>query len=160
VPFTIAFYAVAVLGLVASAFVDRAKTAEAVKKGSKAFAGILPQFLSVIIVAGVLIAVLDADTISRLAGSRSGWLGVIVAAVLGSVTLIPGFIAFPLAALLMHKGAGAMQIGAFISSLMMVGVVTFPLEARTFGPKLALARNLAAFGFSFVVAVVLSLVVR
>ncbi len=116
--------------------------------------------MAVIVVAGMLLAVLDADTISRLVGARSGWLGVMAAAVVGAITLIPGFIAFPLAALLVKGGAGVMQIGAFVSSLMMVGVVTMPLEIATFGRKVAVARNLAAFVFSFLVAFVLSLVVR
>jgi len=160
VAFTVVFYVVAAAGLVLSLARDRKKSAAALKKSWNAFLGILPQFVAVIILAGILLAILDADTISRLVGARSGWIGVVVAALLGSITLIPGFIAFPLAALLLKSGAGVMQIGAFVSSLMMVGVVTFPLEVGTFGRKVALARNLAAFGFSFVVAAVLSLVVR
>ena len=158
--FTVVFYALALAALAASLAADRKKTAAALKKSWGSLVGILPQFVAVIVVAGMLLAALDADTISRLIGSRSGWLGVIAAAVVGAITLIPGFIAFPLAALLLDKGAGVMQIGAFVSSLMMVGVVTLPLETATFGRKIAIARNLAAFAFSFLVALVLSLVVR
>ena len=44
---------------------------------------------------------------------KSGWWGMVGAAFAGSVTLIPGFLAFPMAALLLKSGAGAMQIGAF-----------------------------------------------
>jgi len=160
VAFTVVFYAIAVVALGASLATDRKRTAAALKKSWGSFLGILPQFVAVIVVAGMLLAVLDADTISRFAGARSGWLGVMAAALLGAITLIPGFIAFPLAALLLKNGAGVMQIGAFVSSLMMVGVVTLPLETATFGKKIALARNLAAFAFSFLVAFVLSLVVH
>jgi uncharacterized membrane protein YraQ (UPF0718 family) len=160
VAFTLVFYAVAAVALGASLATDRKRTAAALKKSWGSFLGILPQFVAVIVVAGMLLAVLDAETISRLAGARSGWLGVIGAALVGAITLIPGFIAFPLSALLLKNGAGVMQIGAFVSSLMMVGVVTLPLETATFGKKIALARNLAAFAFSFLVAFVISLVVR
>jgi hypothetical protein len=45
-----------------------------------------------------------------------------------------------------------MQIGAFVSSLMMVGVVTFPIEKTYFGIKLTVLRNALAFLFSIVVA--------
>ena len=48
-----------------------------------------------------------------------------------------------------------MQLGAFISSLMMVGVVTAPVEIKYFGKKFTLLRNLLAFAFSFVVAFVI-----
>jgi hypothetical protein len=84
---------------------------------------------------------------------------VLLSAVVGSVTLIPGFVAFPMAAMLLGGGAGAMQIGAFVSSLMMVGVVTFPIETRYFGKKTAAVRNLLAFFFSFAVAYVIGRVV-
>jgi uncharacterized membrane protein YraQ (UPF0718 family) len=103
------FYAVAAAGLIVSVVADRARTAAALRKAWSSFVGILPQFVAVIIIAGMILAALDADTISRLAGARSGWLGVVGAALVGSVTLIPGFIAFPLAALLVNNGAGWSQ---------------------------------------------------
>ena len=73
----------------------------------------------------------------------------------GSVTLIPGFLAFPMAALLLQNGAGAMQIGAFVSTPMMVGVITLPVEIKYLGRKVAALRNLMAFCFSLLVALVI-----
>ena len=96
--------------------------------------------------------------ISGIIGDKSGWFGVILAAVLGSITLIPGFVAFPMTALLLDGGAGYMQIGAFISALMMVGIVTIPVEIKYFGKKLTIYRNVLAFIFSFVVALVIGMV--
>ena len=109
----------------------------------------------VILFVGVMLAVLDPQTISRLIGKDSGWSGVILAAAVGSITLIPGFVAFPTAALILRAGAGYMQIAAFISTLMMVGVVTMPVEIKYFGKKMTLMRNLMAFIFSFFVAYVI-----
>jgi len=74
--------------------------------------------------------------------------------------LIPGFIAFPTAALLLENGAGYMQIAAFISSLMMVGIVTLPMEFKYFGKKISIVRNILAFLFSFLVAFVISKVME
>jgi len=51
-----------------------------------------------------------------------------------------------------------MQIGAFVSSLMMVGVVTFPVEKRFFGTKFTILRNVLAFLFSIVVALAIGYV--
>ena len=79
----------------------------------------------------------------------------IVAAVIGAVTLIPGFVAFPLVAALLQNGAGYMQIAAFVSTLMMVGVVTIPLEMSYFGRRAAWMRNAMAFVFSLIVAAVM-----
>lgn len=155
----IVLYVVMVVLLILSYYKDKKKTKMALKKAWKAFDNILPEFLVVILFVGVLLAILNNDVISKIIGADSGWMGVILAAVVGSVTLIPGFIAFPTAALLLQGGAGYMQIGAFISTLMMVGIVTMPVEIKYFGKRLTIHRNILAFFFSFVVAYIIKLVV-
>ena len=139
---------------------DKEKTRKALMKAWKAFENILPQFLVVILLVSLLLSLLDHQMILRIIGSESGWLGVLLAAIVGAVTLIPGFVAFPTAALLVNGGAGYMQIGAFISTLMMVGIVTLPVEMQYFGKKLALYRNALAFVFSFLVAFVIGQVME
>lgn len=156
---TILLYAIAGLGLTASLLKDRQKTFKALKKALKAFEGILPQFLIVLILVAVTLAVLDTATIARFLGSGSGPWGVLLAALVGSITLIPGFVAFPAAAALLDSGAGATQIAAFVSSLMMVGGVTLPLEMKYFGKRAALLRNGFAFIFSLIAAVFVGWVV-
>jgi uncharacterized membrane protein YraQ (UPF0718 family) len=138
---------------------DRAKTIQALRKAWDALENILPEFLGVIILVGIGLTLLNPQEISNLIGESSGWQGTIIAALVGSITLIPGVIAFPMAALLLQNGAGYMQIGAFISTLMMVGVVTLPVEIRYFGRKAAVMRNLLAFFFSFLVALIIVKVV-
>ncbi len=152
-------YALTIMILAISFLKDRNKTKMSLKKGWKAFENILPEFLVVILFVGTLLAVMDPDMISRLIGGDSGWGGVILASVIGSITLIPGFVAFPTAALLVQAGAGYMQIAAFVSTLMMVGLVTMPVEFKYFGKKMTLYRNLMAFLFSFFVAYVIGKVV-
>lgn len=131
----------------------------ALKKAWKAFENILPEFLVVIMMVGVMLAVVNNDVISKVIGVDSGMMGVVLAALIGAITLIPGFIAFPTAALLLKGGAGIMQIAVLISTLMMVGIVTMPVEMKYFGKKLTLYRNGLAFLFSFLVAYIIKLVV-
>lgn len=152
-------YGITLTLLSISFFKDRKKTKTALKKAWESFENILPQFLGVIILVGILLAVLDAQVISKIIGRDSGWFGVIISAVIGAITLIPGFVAFPTAQMLIQKGAGYMQIGAFVSTLMMVGIITIPIEMKYFGRKLAIWRNIFAFIFSFFVAFVIGKVV-
>ncbi len=145
-------YLITILLLIVSFYKDKQKTKKALKKAWKAFENILPEFLGVIMLVGMVLAVFNAEFVSRIIGTQSGWFGVILAAVVGAITLIPGFVAFPTAAMLLESGAGYMQIAAFISTLMMVGVVTYPVEIKYFGKSLTIARNILAFLFSFIVA--------
>jgi len=150
---TLLLYGIAIVGIALSVAKDRKKTLTALRKAWKAFEGILPQFLVVLVLVSITLAILDTRTVSRLVGEGSGVLGALAASLVGAVTLIPGFIAFPAAAALLENGAGATQIAAFVSSLMMVGVVTLPMEMKYFGKRAALTRNALAFGFSLVAAV-------
>ena len=156
--FTVSLYVLAVAGLALSFSKDRAKTKLALKKAWKAFENILPQFLSILILIGLALALVSPETITLLLGTRSGIWGVLAASVVGSVTLIPGFVAFPLAAALLNSGAGYMQVAAFVSTLMMVGIVTLPLEIKTFGRRATMTRNLSAFIFSLFAAFVIGVV--
>jgi uncharacterized membrane protein YraQ (UPF0718 family) len=156
----IALYVVTGVLLLVSFYKDKKKTKKALKKAWKAFENILPEFLVVILLVGLLLAIMNPEMISSIIGDKSGWFGVILAAVIGSITLIPGFVAFPMTALLLDGGAGYMQIGAFISALMMVGIVTIPVEIKYFGKKLTIYRNVLAFLFSFVVALVIGVVMN
>lgn len=149
---TIVLYIIAFGALILSFFSNKQKTTVALKKAWKAFEGILPQFIIVLFLVAAVLAALDTETISKLLGNSSGFLGVLVASLVGSVTLIPGFVAFPAAAALLQSGAGATQMAAFISSLMMVGIVTLPMEMQYFGKKVAMYRNIMAWFFSLVAA--------
>jgi len=139
---------------------DKSKTKKSLKKAWKAFENILPELLVVTIMVGLLMTILEPELIIKVIGEDSGWLGVVLASIIGSVTLIPGFIAFPTADLLLKGGAGYMQIGAFVSTLMMVGIVTIPVEVKYFGTKITLYRNAMAYVFSFIVAYAISMVVN
>ena len=152
---TAALYFVTLLLLALSFRKNRQKTRQALKKAWKSFEGILPQFLTILIIVGLMLAVLDREVITGLLGAESGAAGMAIAAVAGSVTLIPGFIAFPLAASLLSSGAGYGQTAMFLTTLMMVGLVTLPLESTFLGKRLAVLRNVLAFFYAVVSSIIL-----
>jgi len=153
-------YIIAGVALGLSWYKSKEKTIQALKKAWKSFENILPQFLSILLIIGIVLSILNANQISQMIGGESGWWGVLLASVIGSITLIPGFIAFPLSAALLDNGAGYMQIAAFISTLMMVGIVTIPLEIKFFGKKAAYLRNGLAFMFSLFVALIIGVILK
>lgn len=141
-----------------SIYKDKSKSKIALKKAWKSFENILPQFITIIIVISVALAFIDAKIISSIIGDSSGYFGVLTAAIIGSITIIPSFVAFPLAKVLLENGAGIPQIAAFISTLMMVGMVTIPLESKYWGKKATLIRNILAFIFSLIVAILMGVI--
>ena len=119
------------------------------------FRNILAPFLNILIMVSVLLYLIPPSVISRYLGPDSGIMGLGIAAVVGSITLIPGFISYPIAAGLIKQGASYTVVATFMTTLMMVGVVTLPLEIKYFGRRAAITRNL----LNFVAAIFIGLVV-
>ena len=71
---------------------------------------------------------------------------------------MPGPIVYPLCKIIVDSGVSYSVVAAFSTSLMMVGVLTFPVEAAYFGKKLALVRNGTSLLVAWLIAGVFSLV--
>lgn len=153
--FTLALYLFAFGWLGLTYLKDRQKARAAVTKCCRSFFNIFPDFAAVLLLVGLMLTFLAPETIARLIGKSSGAAGMFLTSVLGAITLIPGFVAFPLAASLLKMGAGIAQIAVFISTLMTVGVVTAPLEAKYFCWREVLWRNGLNYLFAFFTALVI-----
>lgn len=158
--FTVLLYAAAIICLVLSFMKNKKKTRMALKKAWKSFENILPQFLIIILITGISLAFLDNHTISMLLGKESGVIGLGIAAVVGAVAFIPAFVAYPLAASLLAAGAGYTQITMFITSLMMVGVITLSMEISYFSREIAVKRTVLALAYSFICALIMGGLMR
>jgi uncharacterized membrane protein YraQ (UPF0718 family) len=143
--------------LIISFLVDRKKTTLGVKKGIMMFAKIFPSLISVIILVSIVLYLIPQNLLLHYLGSSSGIRGYLFAGLLGSISLIPGFIAYPLAGILVKSGVSYPVIAMFVTTLMMVGIVTLPLEARYFGWKSAILRNALSFLGAVVVALLIGL---
>ena len=98
---------------------------------------------------------------ARIAEFISGqpvWIASIVSAAFGTITLIPAFIAFPLVGTLVNAGVGMVPAVAFLTTLTMVGIATFPLEKRAFGMKFTAVRNGLSFVFALGIALCMGVV--
>lgn len=151
----IILYTLALTLLILSFLKDKSKTLKAIKSAFKSFENIMPQFLGIIIFISLILAILDPETISKLIGSDSGFLGVLISSAIGSIALMPTFVAFSTGNSLLQNGAGFSQVGALISTLTLVGVMTLSLESKYIGKKATFLRNFIAFLFSFIVAFIL-----
>lgn len=145
-------YSLCIILLVISFVKDKEKTKLALKNGFKSFENIMPQFLFIIIIVSIVLSIVNPITISNLIGPESKLLGITLSSIVGSITMMPTFVAFSTGDSLLKSGAGYAQVSALITTLTMVGVLTFSLEASYIGKKAAFYRNLIAFLFAFIVA--------
>lgn len=124
------------------------------------FTGVLPQFVAILLLVGLALAVLSPETIRRMIGEETGFIGMLLASLVGAVSLVPVMIAFPIVAELLESGAGIIQMAVFVSTLTTVGLITIQIETKYLGKKAAVLRNVLAFAFSFITAYLMGVLLK
>ena len=150
-------YVVTVLVVLVSFMASREKTFKAAKIAAKRLVAILPAFLIMLVLVSIVPFLIPDEVISDYLGSNNKFIGVLSASLIGSITLMPGFIAFPLCGILLKKGVLYMVLAAFTTTLMMVGVLTYPIEKEYFGAKVTIVRNVISFFIALAIALVIGI---
>lgn len=145
-------YSLTGLALLISFIGNKEKTLRAVKIAFKKLVNILPAFLTMLILVSIVLFFVPDEIISNYLSNNNKFIGVILASLFGSITLMPGFIVFPLCGILLKKGVGYMVLSAFTTTLMMVGILTYPVEIEYFGVKVTIIRNVISFFIALIVA--------
>ncbi len=148
-------YIITAILLFLSILKDRQKTVKALKIGWKKFKNILPAFVGMLVLVSIVLFLVPKEMILKYLGTQNLLDGLLIASFFGSITVMPGFIAYPLSGILSDQGVPYTILAAFVTTLMMVGVVTFPVEQKFLGTKIAILRNI----IGLIIALVVSLVV-
>ena len=119
-----------------------------------------PSLLIILGIVGLILGTLTPETISKLIGAEAGYWATLLAALIGAVTFIPSLVAFPLAGSLLRSGATIMTISAFITTLVMVGLVTVPMEIKSLGKKFTFLRNSFSLIGALIIAVLMGVILK
>ena len=149
-------YVVTGLSLFVSFLANKEKTFQGLKRGWMKFYKTLPSYLMLLILISIVL-LLSEDFIIEYLGQDNIYLGLLFSLGIGSVTMMPGFIAYPLSRILLQRGVPYMVIAGFVTSLMLVGVVTYPLEKSYMGRKATILRNIMSFIVAGLIALVMGI---
>jgi uncharacterized membrane protein YraQ (UPF0718 family) len=152
----IGLYAVTAVAIGVSFVIDKKKTLLGLKKGWMKFSKSLPEYLKLLILIS-LVLLISEDYIIKYLSQSNMFFGLLSSLILGSITMMPGFIAYPLAKILVSKGVSYMVVSGFVTSLMLVGIVTYPLEKKYFGKRATVMRNVMGFGIAAAIALLMGI---
>ena len=96
----------------------------------------------VFILLGLLDVWVPREKMIRFMGPDSGFKGGVLAFVMGSAAAGPLYAAFPIAAVLMRKGAGLVNVFVFIGAWSTTKIPMFLFEYGALGPSFAITRLL------------------
>lgn len=155
---TIVFYSAAGLALLVSLLKSREKTGKVLKTAGRNLLFLLPELLGLILILSLILTLVPGEKIALWLGHPVKVISTFIGAAVGTVVIMPGFVAFPLAKELVVRGAHLSAIAAFVTTLMMVGFATLPLESKMFGKKFALWRLVLSFVTALVTALVMGVI--
>jgi len=131
---------------------SREKTMLGLKLAKARFLDMAGEIIGILFLIGLFFSLVPHEVIRDFLGGPDPILSTIFGAAIGTVTIIPAFVAFPLAASLVDMGAHLVAVAAFITTLTMVGFFTAPIEIKYFGKRFTLVRNLVSFLVAIVIA--------
>lgn len=153
--FTIVLWIITIILFIVSVTKDKNKTFDSIKMSSGLMKSMIGEIIGILFLIGLILTFIPPDKIKQYLGGSNILISTFVSAILGSITLIPAFVAFPLVGSIVKVGANIVPIVAFLTTLTMVGFVTFPLEKKEFGVKFALTRNILSFVFAIIIALLM-----
>jgi hypothetical protein len=132
---------------------NRKKTGLALRLALQKMRRLIIPFGWMIGLAAILMPVLSRVGVWQMLSDSTPFHATAFALAVGSVALLPGAVAFPLGAIFLAQGMAHMAVAAFTTAVMMVGIVTFPVERAYLGTRVALIRNAVGIVISCAVAI-------
>ena len=157
--FTLALWVVAAIGLVISIRKNKRKTIRSMKFAKGMMKNIAGEIVGILLLIGLILTFIPPEMIKEYMGQSNQVMATALGALVGRVTLIPAFVAFPLVASFVDMGMSIVPAVAFLTTLTMVGLVTFPLEKQQFGTKFTLVRNTFSLIFAVLIALVMGVLI-
>ncbi|MDI3478233.1 MAG: hypothetical protein PWQ59_1758 [Thermoanaerobacterium sp.] len=156
--FTASLWGITGAAFAASLVKNKQKTFNSMKMARGMMRNMIGEIIGILFLIGLILTFIPPEVIKNVLGESNLFISTVISAFVGSITLIPAFVAFPLVGSFVDAGASIVPAVAFLTTLTMVGVVTFPLEKQEFGLKFATARNVLSFVFALIIALTMGVI--
>jgi len=133
--------------------VGKKRLKDAVIKASKALWNSFPILIGIILLVSLANVIIPAESFSMFFKDNP-ILDPFIGSVLGSILAGNPITSYILGGELLEQGISLIAVTAFIVAWVTVGIVQLPAESMLLGKRFAIARNITAFIFSIVAAII------
>ena len=140
---------------------SKEKTVRAVKKALKIFITALPIFVVALMLTGLFYSpyIMPEWWVRSILGSQSGFLGIWIGTLMGFPMPGPRYAIYPLAQVLLLKGAGYGTIGALICGQQIIDVPEGCfIEMKMLGARFFIVRTLISVAVVFIAGVIIEII--
>jgi len=153
-------YAIALVLAVAAYLKGEQRHILGITEATKTFLLVLPALIGAFLIAGYIRVLVPEDVVREWVGEESGFKGVLVGYLAGTLTFGGPFVSFPIAASLYHAGGSAKIVTTYITSWALWGGGIIFYEFSILGPKLFTIRIAASILFPLLAGVIAAFLMK
>ncbi len=135
---------------------DRNKLKKSAKKGIKTFFKNSIRIFSIFIIIGILQNFLTKENVSSFLLKFKGIKGIIAGLFTGAIMMGPVASGYPIADYVKENGGSVGLISSFLTSWVLLGIISISMEFKNLGKKFTILRNL----FSIIIILLISLIME
>jgi len=148
------FFFILLFGLIILTFINQSLGWKAIQLTGNSILDMLFLLPPVLLFVGLLDQWVEKETLIRYMGSKSGIYGTLLSLLLGVVAAGPLYVAFPIAALLLKKGASIRYIVFFLGVWTIVKLPVIVYEFSSFGVKFTLIHICFGLFFFYIMGII------
>jgi len=153
-------YAIALVLAVAAYLKGEQRHILGITEATKTFLLVLPALIGAFLIAGYIRVLVPEDVVREWVGEESGFKGVLVGYLAGTLTFGGPFVSFPIAASLYHAGGSVKIVTTYITSWALWGGGIIFYEFSILGPKLFTIRIAASILFPLLAGVIAAFLMK
>jgi uncharacterized protein len=153
-------YAVALILAVAAYFKGEQRHILGVTEASKTLLLVLPTLIGAFLIAGYVRVLVPEGLVREWLGEESGFKGVLIGYLAGTLTFGGPFISFPIAASIYHAGGSVQTVTTYITSWALWGGGIVFYEFSILGFRLFTIRMIACILFPLLAGIIATLLAR
>ena len=132
---------------------------ESAQKAAKGLRVALPMVFGTILLISLISAIIPKTFYTTVFG-KNIFLNSLVGSLIGSISTGNPITSYIFGGEMLRQGVGLIAVTAFLVSWVTVGLIQLPAESAILGKKFAMIRNLTAFIFSIIVAIITVFLMR
>jgi len=153
-------YAIALVLAVAAYLKGEQRHILGITEATKTFLLVLPALIGAFLIAGYIRVLVPEEVVREWVGEESGFKGVLVGYLAGTLTFGGPFVSFPIAASLYHAGGSVKIVTTYITSWALWGGGIIFYEFSILGPKLFTIRIAASILFPLLAGVIAAFLMK
>ena len=130
---------------------------QSAQKAAKGLWMALPMILGTVLLISLISAIIPKSFYTTVF-SKNSFIDSFIGSLVGSISAGNPITSYIFGGEMLSQGVGLIAVTAFIVSWVTVGLIQFPAESAILGKRFALLRNLTAFIFSIIVAIITVLI--